>query len=175
MGDVITLRSIPTELTDDEGRRFVVDCVRAAEGLLDDSELQRKYELTPSDWINLPKDTALMRAIQAEKERRVLNGTAARESAAKHFVRAPTILAGIMENELSNPRHVIESAREIRAIAAVSSGTEGRPDTDKFIIHIDLGDQVIHHELDQPVKPDVSNEDSPNNLIALEGKPDVNE
>ena len=46
MGDVI-LRGIPVDITSDIGHRFVVDCTRAAEGLITDKELAEKYELSP--------------------------------------------------------------------------------------------------------------------------------
>ena len=67
MGDVIVLRGIPIDPSSDTGRPFVVDCTRAAEGLLTDKELQIRYELSPVDWENITKNTALIRAIQAER------------------------------------------------------------------------------------------------------------
>ena len=121
MGEVISLQSAPIDLHTDTGHRFVVDCTRAGEGLITDKELQEKYELSPADWQNITKDMALGRAVRAERERRMLDGTAARESAARHFVKAPTILAGIMESRGIQPSHVIEAAKEIRAVAAVGN------------------------------------------------------
>ena len=124
MSDVVLLSKAPIDLHSDTGHLFVVDCTRAGEGLLTDRELQEKYELSSADWQNITKDMALGRAVRAERERRMLDGTAARESAARYFVKAPTILAEIMESAASNPRHVIEAAKEIRAVAAVGSGTD---------------------------------------------------
>src|SRR6478672_11839634 len=98
MGDMVQLRS-PIDFNSDLGRAFVVDATRAGEGLITDAELQEKYELSPTDWQSITKDRRLGRAIRDERDRRVRNGTAARESAARHFVKAPTILAGIMESE----------------------------------------------------------------------------
>jgi hypothetical protein len=138
VGDVVNLRSTPIDLLSDTGRQFVVDCTRAGEGLINDQELAEKYELSPADWQSIKKDTVLANAVRAERERRVLNGTAARESAARHFVKMPTILAGIAENQSSNPRHVIEAAKEIRATAAVSSVADRPAGTEMFIIKIDL-------------------------------------
>ena len=92
MGDVVLLSKIPIDLNSDVGHQFVVDCTRAGEGLLSDKELQEKYELSPADWQNITKDMALGRAVRAERERRMLNGTAARKSACRHFVKAPGIL-----------------------------------------------------------------------------------
>jgi hypothetical protein len=175
MGDVITLRSTPIDLLSDMGRQFVVDCTRAGEGLLTDSDLQSKYELSPLDWRNITKDTALMRAIQAERERRVLNGTAVREMAAKHLVKGPGILDSIMSDTYSNARHKIEAIGELRATAA-SSSTDRPAESERFIIRIDLtagGGGVETY--DKPIKIDVSDGGDPNNLIALEGKPDVDD
>jgi hypothetical protein len=154
VGDVVQLRS-PIDLNTDLGRTFVVDATGAAEGLLTDQELQEAYELTPADWIAITKDTALGRAIRDERARRVRNGTAARESAARHFVKAPTILAGIMENQASNPRHVIEAAKEIRAVAA-GGATDHPSQTEKFMIVLNLGsDHIERHEVDITPKPQV--------------------
>ena len=173
MGDVISLRNTSIDLTSDVGHAFVVDCVRAGEGILTDKELQEKYELSPADWQNITKDMALGRAIRAERERRVFAGTAAREAAAKYFVRAPSILDQIMADEQSNPKHKIEAIRELRQTAIVDNAD--RPaQTERFIIRIDLtaggGDVETY---DKTINIDVTNGDSPNNVIPLEGKPDV--
>jgi hypothetical protein len=176
MGDVITLRSTPIDILSDVGRQFVVDCTRAAEGLLTDKELQEKYELSPLDWRNITKDNALMKAIQAERERRVLSGTAVREAAARHLVKGPGILDQIMTDTQSNTKNKIEAFKELRATAAAGSGAERSADTERFIIRIDLtagggGVETYDKEI-KPIKIDVSAGD---NLIALEGKPDAYE
>ena len=92
----IVLGGVSVELTSDIGRQFVVDCTRAGEGLISDRELAEIYEISPADWQNIAKDAALGRAIRAERDRRVRNGTAAREAASKHFVKAPGVLDRIM-------------------------------------------------------------------------------
>lgn len=172
MDDVTTLSSgVPIDLDSDPGRRLVCDCVRAGEGLLSDAELQRKY-ISPLDFQAIAKDSALIKAIQAERERRVLSGVAVREMAAKHLIKGPSILDGIMSGADSSPKNKIEAFRELRSAAAVGHSSDRAADTEKFIIHIDLGDHAIHHEFDQPIKIDVSAEDSPNNLIPLKGKYD---
>jgi hypothetical protein len=91
MSNTIILGGAPVELDSAIGYQFVVDCVRAAEGLITDKELVEIYEISPADWQNIIKDTALARAIRAERDRRVRSGTAAREAAAQIFVRAPKI------------------------------------------------------------------------------------
>jgi hypothetical protein len=148
MSDVVLLSKAPIDLNSDIGRAFVVDATRAGEGLITDAELQEKYELSPTDWQNITKDRRLGRAIRDERDRRVRNGTAARESAARHFVKAPTILAGIMESEASSAKHVIEAAKEIRQVA--TGGSDGSPASqgEKFSITINLGADVERYEFD---------------------------
>jgi hypothetical protein len=167
MGEVVLLSKTPIDLNSDAGHAFIVDATRAAEGLITDKELAEKYELSPADWQSITKDMALGRAVRAERERRVLTGVAARESAARHFVRAPTILAGIMDGEASNPRHIIEAAKEIRAVATAGSGADRPAETERFVIRIDLSaDGGPHVETyDKAIKIDVSDGDKPNNLI----------
>jgi hypothetical protein len=168
MGDVIQLRS-PIDLTSDIGRAFVVDATRAGEGLISDKELQEIYDLSPADWQNIVKDTALGRAIRAERDRRVRTGIAARESAAKHFVKAPGILDQIMTDAQSNARHKIDAIRELRATAAGSDGDGPASQTEKFSIVINLGaDRIERHEFDvTPNKPQLE--------LNLEGDPNGNE
>jgi hypothetical protein len=181
MGDVVTLHSSPIDLSTDAGHQFVVDCTRAGEGLLSDKELQEKYELSPADWQNITKDMALGRAVRAERERRMLNGTAAREAACRHFVKAPGILDQIMTDAQSNPRHKIEAIKELRATAAIGSADRLR-ETEQFVIRIDLtagGGDVYEKTIDidatneergkyhaQDTGASAADKFSPSNLIA---------
>jgi hypothetical protein len=168
VGDIVILRSIPIDLNSDVGHAFVVDATRAGEGLITDKELAEKYELSPADWQSITKDVALGRAIRAERDRRVLNGTAAREAAAKHFVKAPGILDGIMTDVHSNPRHKIEAIKELRQ-TAIGDSADRPAETERFIIKIDLtaggGDVETY---DKAIKIE-----GPNNMI--EGKSDDTE
>jgi hypothetical protein len=104
---------------------------------------------------SITKNTTLIRSIQAEHTKRVRNGTAAREAAAQHFVKAPKILDQIMSNEQSSPRHRIEAVRELRATTAGAAGAEATIDTgEKFIIQINLGgDTEIFEKVITPTKP----------------------
>ena len=157
MDNIVNLRSSPIDLNTDTGHQFVVDATRAAEGLLTDRELAEKYELSPADWQNITKDIALGRAIRAERERRVLNGTAARESAAKHLVKGPGILDQIMTSEQSNPRHKIEAFKELRTTAAAGSSADRQMETERFVIRIDLSAGGGPVEVyDKAIKIDVS-------------------
>jgi len=155
----ITLRGIAVEITSAAGYEFVVDATRAAEGLIDDQELAEKYELSPQDLENIASNKMVGRAIRDERERRVRSGAAARESAAKIFVRAPKVMGTILDNEQASPRHRIEASRELRATAIGTGDDNCRAETEKFIIRIDLsasGGEVEHHEFEKPIKIDVN-------------------
>jgi hypothetical protein len=173
MGDVLYLCSTSVDITSDVGRQFVTDCTRAAEGLITDKELAEKYELSPADWQNITKDVALGRAIRAERERRVHNGAAVREAAAKHFVKAPGILDGIMSDAYSNPRHKIEAIRELRQ-TAIGDNTDRPAEADRFIITINLGEGHVE-TYNKSIEINPTDGDGPNNLIPLKGKPDGDE
>jgi hypothetical protein len=157
MSDTVILRGVAVELNSDVGRRFVVDCVRAAEGLISDKELVEIYEISPADWQNIAKDTALARAIRAERDRRVLNGTAAREAASRHFVKAPTILNRIMSDEQLNARHRVDAIKEMRAIA--SPEKQNSPaQSDRFHIVINLGEERLEFNKSITVNPNEPDE-----------------
>jgi hypothetical protein len=182
MSDAITLHSgVPVDLDTDRGRAFVVDATRAAEGLIADAELQRKYELSPLDFQAIAKDSALIKAILAERERRVISGAAAREAAAKHLVKGPGILDSLMSAADSSAKTKIEAFKELRTTAAAGSGTDRPADTERFIIRIDLsagGGEVM--TFNKSIKIDATDGDGPNgdslsNPIAPEGNSDVYE
>jgi hypothetical protein len=175
MGDVIVLRNTPVDITSDVGRQFITDATRAGEGLISDRELAEKFELSPADWQSITKDVALGHAIRAERDRRVLNGTAVREAACKHFVKAPGILDQIMTDAQSNPRHKIEAIKELRQ-TAIGDSAERPAESERFIIRIDLsagGGEVTTYN--KSIKIDATDGDGPNNLIPLEGKSDGDE
>jgi hypothetical protein len=166
MGEIIPLHS-PIDITSDIGRAFVVDATRAGEGVITDHELQERYELSLADLKNIAADKAVGRAIRDERERRVRNGTAARELAAKAFVKSPGILDQI-QTHAESPRHRIDAIRELRATAVGSDG-DGPSQTEKFSIVINLGSDCIErHEFD--VTPKAKQLD-----LNLEDKVDGNE
>jgi hypothetical protein len=141
MNNTIILHGVSVELNSDLGREFTENCVRAGEGLITDRELSEIYELTPADFQAISKDSALIRAIRTIRDQRVRSGRAAREAAAKHFVRAPNILSTIMDSESSNDRHKIEAIRELRQ-TAIPENQNSQPDNGRFIIQINLGADV---------------------------------
>jgi hypothetical protein len=125
------------------------------------------------DWGDIIKNTELIRGIRAERERRLRNGVALRESAARHAIKGPPILAGILETA-QNPRHRIDAFAALRQ-ASIGSDAERPAGSERFIISIDLsggsGDGHIEH-YDKSLKIDVSDGDGQDNIIPLEGELD---
>src|SRR5258708_2741488 len=114
---IIVLRGAAVALDSHDGQDFIADCPRHTERLLSDNEIKDKWTLSNEDWIGLAANTPLLDAVRAERERRILNGEAAREAAQRFFVKAPTVLLDILSDEMVSPRHRIEAARELRQAA----------------------------------------------------------
>ena len=77
-----------------------------------------------------------------------------------------------MSSEIESPRHQIEAAKEIRAVASGGSGADRPAESNIFIIKIDLSAgggpvEIYSKEINTPTV-----ENSPNNPIPLEGKSD---
>jgi hypothetical protein len=133
MGDAANL----PELTND--RDFIADCARFAEGLLTEKQIKKKYRFDSETWEHLGSDDTLIEMIELEKTRRIRDGSTARERAQVLFAETPTVLGSILHDDDASARHRIESARELRQIAA--NGPEAAPAAaaDKFLIQINLG------------------------------------
>ena len=69
-------------------------------------------------------------------------GVAAKELAAKFFVKSPGILDQIQNDANSNARHKIDAIRELRATATGSDGEGPTSQGEKFSIVINLGSDV---------------------------------
>jgi hypothetical protein len=96
--DVVILRNLPVSLGSNVGREFICDIARSSEGLLGDDVICAKYGLTTKAFQQLTRNKALINAVAAERQRRIISGLAAQESAATIFVRAPAVLGGILDN-----------------------------------------------------------------------------
>jgi hypothetical protein len=137
--ETVVLRGISIPLASDVGGAFIADCSRNRERLVSDNQICEKYGLSLNAWAEIAQNKAVRLAVNAEHERRIRNGDAAKEAAAKLFAEAPTVLGNIMNDPHSSPRHRIEAARELRATA--NTGAERTSNTsDRFIITIDLGE-----------------------------------
>ena len=138
----VVLRGVSIPLASDVGAAFISDCSRNRERLVSDQQICEKYGLEPDAFIEIGQNKAVRLAVNAEHERRALNGDAARESAAKLFCQAPEVLGTILRNEQASPRHRIEAARELRTTA--STGAEKTNDSaDRVIVHINLGNDKL--------------------------------
>jgi hypothetical protein len=146
----------PTSLI--ENHEFITDCARYAEGLLSEQDVKKKHHFDDATWGRLGDDEALIQAIEAEKVRRIHNGSSARERAQQLFATAPSVLGDILHDDGASPRHRIESARELRQIAA--NGPEAAPASDRFQITINLGADVLKFDKSIAVDP---NDTDPHN------------
>ena len=137
---VVMLRGVSIPLASDVGGAFIADCSRNRERLVSDNQICEKYGLSVNAWAEIAQNKAVRHAVNAEHERRIRNGDAAKEAAAKLFAEAPEVLGSILHNEHASPRHRIEAARELRATANTGAERTGNTsDSDRFIITIDLG------------------------------------
>jgi hypothetical protein len=142
MGEVVDLHGQPAGLEDD--LEFVSDLARFAEGLFSEQDVKKKHHLSADTWERLGNNETLIEKIEAEKVRRIRNGASAREKAQQLFVTAPGVLGNILHDDGASPRHRIESAKELRVIAA--TGPEAAPAADRFQITINLGSDVLHFD-----------------------------
>jgi hypothetical protein len=120
-----------------ENHEFVVDCARYAEGLLSEKEVKKKHHFDDDTWARLGENDALLEAIEAEKVRRIRDGSAKREKAQMHIVRGPDVLNGIMMDATASPKHRIDASKTLDQFAGNGPGATS-PDSARFIIHIDL-------------------------------------
>src|SRR5262245_2395420 len=138
--ETVTLRGVRIPLASDVGCAFISDCARNRERIFSDDRLREKYEInSDADWTKIINNKSLRLAINSESERRMLNGTAAQESAAKIFTEeGPQTLGSILRDQRASPRHRISAAQELRHTAR--SGDEKTGDTaDRVVISINLG------------------------------------
>ena len=142
MGEVVDLHGQPAGLEDD--LEFVADCCRYAENILTEAAVKKKYRFDDATWEKLGSNDALVEAIEAEKIRRIRNGSAKRERAQQLVVQAPDVLGGIMLDASASPKHRIDSAKALDAFAA--NGSEAAPASDRFQITINLGSDVLHFD-----------------------------
>jgi hypothetical protein len=132
----VVLRGVTIALDTDLGEEFVTDCSRNIEGLLSDAEIKSRWGLSDAAWDSLAANAPLLAAVRRLRDRRILNGDAAKEAARRHFAQAPAILNRILEDEQVSPRHRVEAARELRQVATSGEPANAQRDTVKIIINI---------------------------------------
>ena len=162
MADVVDLHGQPAHLEDNQ--EFVADCARYAEGILSEEAVKKKHHFDDDTWEKLGNNEALIEAIEAEKIRRIRNGSTKRERAQQLVVQAPDVLGGIMLDASASPKHRIDASKTLDAFAA--NGPEAAPAADRFQIIINLGDDVLKFDKSIEINPndiDPHNTD-PNNI-----------
>ena len=135
MGDVVDLKGQPAHLEND--LEFIADCCRFAEKILTEAQVRKKYRLPDDIWERLGSNDALVEKIEAEKIRRIRDGSSKRERAQLLVVQAPDVLSGILLDANASPRHRIDSAKALDDFAA--NGPDAAPASDRFQITINLG------------------------------------
>src|SRR5215475_11159820 len=95
----VILRGVSVPLNSDVGGALITDLARNKERLFSDAQVIEKYDISEKAWTEITQSKAIRLAVNAEHERRMLNGIAAQEAAAKQFTRAPEVLGGILEDQ----------------------------------------------------------------------------
>jgi hypothetical protein len=116
---------------------FLVAMARFGEGGLTEKQVRKKYSFPDEVWAKLGEDDALYEAIEAEKTRRVRDGSCKRERAQALVVEAPQVLSDIMLGDNNSPRHRVDAAKALDAIASPVAQAAAS-DANRFIIRIDL-------------------------------------
>ena len=153
MGEVVDLHGQPARLEDD--LEFISDLARYAEGLFSEQDVKKKHHLSADTWERLGSNEVLIEKIEAEKVRRIRNGSAKREKAQQLVVQAPDVLGGIMLDASASPKHRIDSAKALDAFAA--TGPESAPAGDRFVIQINLGEDTL--KFSKSIIPDANDID----------------
>jgi hypothetical protein len=117
---------------------FVLWMARFAEGAATEQSIRKRFRLDDATWERLSADDALVERIEEIRLQRVADGTAARERAQQLFAGAPNVLGEILHGQ-APPRVKVETAKELRAIAANGPGEAAT----RFEITIDLGGDVV--------------------------------
>ena len=139
----------PTSLI--ENHEFIADCARYAEGLLSEKEVKKKHHFDDDTWARLGEDETLIAAIEAEKLRRIRNGSTKRERAQQLVAQAPGVLGDIMLDANASPKHRIDASKTLDAFAA--NGPEAVPASERFVITINLGEDVLRFDKSIAVNP----------------------
>jgi hypothetical protein len=139
---------------------LLTDLCRYLDGLCSERDVRKRHKLDEAEWQELASDE-VVEAVEEERRRRVRDGSLKRERAQKHIVRAPDVLAGIMDDTKANPRHVIDAVKVLDGLAA--NGPQAVPTGDRFIISINLGGDIETYSKSFAIDP---NDTDPNQVDA---------
>jgi hypothetical protein len=135
MGDVVDLHGQPARLEDNHD--FIADMARFADGLLSEAAIKKKYRFDDDVWTKLGDNDALVEKIEAEKLRRIRDGSTKRERAQVLVTQAPNVLGNIMNDPSASPRHRVDAIKTLDDFAA--GGAEAAAAGTRFVIQINLG------------------------------------
>jgi hypothetical protein len=148
MGEVVDLK--PTPLVDDQ--ELIIDCCRFAEGLLTEKQVLKRHRLAESVWESLSENDELVEKIEAEKLRRIRDGSTKREKSQQLITKAPGILDSIMSDPAASPRHRVDAIKTLDTFAA--NGPEAATAGTRFLIQINLGsDTLTFNKSIRPLEP----------------------
>jgi hypothetical protein len=151
----VALPDTTIDPSSDLGRQLVVDLARFREGLVDEKAIRKKFRLDNEVWQALADDDELIRAVEAEAVRRIADGSVKRERSQALVAAAPTVLGDILNDASQSARHRIDSAKTLNDFA--SNGPESAAASDRFIITINLGEDVLR--FNKSIKPDATDID----------------
>jgi hypothetical protein len=129
---VISGEAIP--LDTNMGVAFIADCSRYLEGVLTEDDVRSHWRLSAAEWAGIEANHQLQEAVQRALRQRVENGAAAQDLARFAYPEVIRALANMANGELLSPRHRIEAARELRAVAGVPKDAPGPADRVTIII-----------------------------------------
>jgi hypothetical protein len=167
MGDVLNYPNSLIENLDD----FVVDLCRYSEGVLTEQQVRKKYHLLGEDvWQELGRDDSLIEKVEAEKLRRIRDGSCKRERAQQLVIDAPRVLGDIMSDPAANNRHRVDAIKTLDSIATPPAQVAAA-DSSRFVITINLSadsatnseTDVIH--FDKPIAIGTDDTDHPNDTV----------
>jgi hypothetical protein len=120
-----------------ENFELIQDLARYGQNLLTRDQVKKRWRklITEEMWETLGSNDELVDRIEAEKVRRVRDGSFKRERAQQHVVAAPDILNEIMTDPKQSAKHRIDSAKALDQFTGNPAEAEQR---DRIVIKIDL-------------------------------------
>ena len=120
---------------------LIQDLARYGEGTLTREQVKRRWKKIVSEemWETLGDNDELVDAIEAEKLRRIRDGSCKRERAQLLVADKPQILSDIATNPKANDKHKIDAIKALDGLTGNPAEAEQR---DKIVIRIDLGADI---------------------------------
>jgi len=142
---------------------FIQDLARYGEGLFTREQVKRRWRKLISNemWDTLGSNDELVDRIEAEKVRRIRDGSCKRERAQLLVADKPQILSDIATNPKSNAKHRVDAIKVLDSLTGNPAEAEQR---DRVVITIRLDKDEPPLVIDAAVKPntiDVTPQEEP--------------